>query len=117
MLNLSQRSFAKIKAILLRQQQKVEEDIKAVESEDPILNSGVAESTEPGTDSWMADVHERSVSNKRNLEVILIKIKSALANIRSGKYGKCEKCGKAIERARLEAMPTANLCLDCSRKA
>lgn len=117
MLNLSQRSFTKIKAILLRQQQKVEADIKAVESEDPVLNPGVAESTEPGTDSWLADVHERAVSNKRNLQVILTKIKSALANLSTGKYGKCEKCGKKIKLARLEAMPTASSCLECSQKA
>ena len=116
MLNLSQRSFAKIKTLLLRQQRKVEEDIKAVESEDPVLNPGLAESTEPGTDSWMADVHTRSVSNRRNLMDLLTKIKTALANMRTGKYGKCEKCGKSIEHARLAAMPTATLCLVCSQK-
>ena len=46
----------KIKNILLRQQKKVEQNIKALENEDPVLSDNAsAESSEPGTDSWLAD--------------------------------------------------------------
>jgi RNA polymerase-binding transcription factor DksA len=37
----------------------------------------------------------------------------ALARIDDGTYGRCDHCGEAIDRARLEALPAAHLCLDC----
>lgn len=108
----------KIKETLLRQQKKVEEDIKAIDEDDPVnQNGGLAESSEPGTDSWMADVHSRALAAKQSLADLLNKTKHALERIKSGKYGKCEKCGKMIEAERLEAMPTATLCMTCSKKS
>jgi len=37
----------------------------------------------------------------------------ALAKIDQGTYGRCDHCGERIPRARLEALPAAQLCLDC----
>lgn len=116
MLNLTRPNFEKIKAVLLRQQKKVEEDLKAIERADPVLGDSLAESSEPGTDSWLADVHNQAVAVQHNLQDMLRTIKKSLTNLRVGKYGICEKCGKPIEIARLEAMPTATLCLADSKK-
>ncbi len=41
------------------------------------------------------------------------KIRVSLADIESGDYGFCEVCGIEIGIRRLEARPTANLCIDC----
>lgn len=41
------------------------------------------------------------------------KIRTSLADIDSGDYGFCEVCGIEIGIKRLEARPTANLCIDC----
>ena len=41
----------------------------------------------------------------------LAEIEAALDKFRSGTFGLCEKCGQEIELARLEAMPTAKLCM------
>jgi DnaK suppressor protein len=38
----------------------------------------------------------------------------ALARIDEGTYGKCERCGQEIPLERLEARPTARLCVSCS---
>lgn len=57
--------------------------------------------------------YQDQISLERNLEVSLEKIDKALESIEKGFYGKCEKCGKDIEQARLEAYPEANLCLTC----
>lgn len=116
MLNLPQKTFNKIKNTLLRQEKEIEQEIKSIEKDDPLNSDSLAESSEPGTDSWLADMHGRTLAIKDNLVQILGKTKKALMNIRSGKYGKCENCGKPIEVARLEAMPTATLCLSCSKK-
>lgn len=115
-MNIPQPSLSKIKNLLLHQQQKVEADLKAIEKDDPILNEGLAESSEPGVDSWMADIHTRVMSTKQTLSDLLSKTKHALGRINSGKYGKCERCGKPIDAKRLEAMPTATLCISCSKK-
>ena len=104
----------KIKDLLTRQQKKVEEEIQLLDEDDPV-NSDVAESSEPGTDSWVADTHTRTVAVKKNLQDILVKIKHSLKSLASGKYGKCENCGKRIEASRLEAMPTATYCIACSK--
>ncbi len=41
------------------------------------------------------------------------KIDEALAGLRSGEYGLCENCGDKIGIRRLEARPTATLCIEC----
>lgn len=117
-MNLPQPNLEQIKNFLLHRQKQVEEDIKEVEKEDPILNNqGLAEASEPGTDSWMADIHARAMSTKQNLKDLLGNIKKALNNINSGKFGKCEKCGKDIEASRLKVIPTATLCIACSKRS
>lgn len=117
MLNLTQPNFKKIRDLLLKQQQKVEQEIKAIEKDDPVHADALAESMEPGTESWLADVHSRAVAMKQGLVQISARIKHALVALKTGKYGKCEKCGKLIEPARLEVMPTATLCIACSKKS
>lgn len=116
MLNLTQKTFNNIKNKLLRQEKEIEEEIKDLEKEDKELEDGPPESTEPGTASWLADVHGTATTLKTNLMLLLNRTKTALNNLRSGKYGKCDNCGKPIESERLEAMPTATLCLACSKK-
>ena len=44
-------------------------------------------------------------------------IDAALARIRSGAYGHCNGCGKAIPAARMLAQPTAAACLSCQQGA
>lgn len=44
---------------------------------------------------------------------LLKKIDEALDRIDSGDYGYCEVCGVEIGIERLEARPTAELCIDC----
>ncbi|NQY26307.1 MAG: RNA polymerase-binding protein DksA [Piscirickettsiaceae bacterium] len=41
------------------------------------------------------------------------KIKKSLEELDKGDYGFCESCGTDIGIRRLEARPTANLCIDC----
>ncbi|WAR46839.1 RNA polymerase-binding protein DksA [Methylomonas rapida] len=44
---------------------------------------------------------------------LIKKIEEALKNIENGDYGYCETCGVEIGIRRLEARPTATLCIDC----
>jgi RNA polymerase-binding transcription factor DksA len=44
----------------------------------------------------------------------LAEIDSALARVAEGSYGTCERCGRRIPEARLEARPTAVTCIGCA---
>lgn len=116
MLDLTQKTFSKIKSLLQRQKKTLESGLKSIKAGDPLLSSDLPESSEPGTDSWMADVYSKTAAFRQNLENLLNKTKQALMGLKKGNYGHCEKCGQHIEVERLEAMPTATLCLSCSKK-
>lgn len=44
---------------------------------------------------------------------LLKKIDESLTQIDNGEYGYCEACGMEIGLPRMEARPTATLCIDC----
>ncbi|MBY0544677.1 MAG: RNA polymerase-binding protein DksA [Gammaproteobacteria bacterium] len=44
---------------------------------------------------------------------LLRKTEEALQRLDDGEYGYCESCGEEIGIKRLEARPTATLCIDC----
>ncbi len=47
------------------------------------------------------------------LREALADVELALSKIDSNRYGLCDSCGAAISTARLEAIPTAKLCITC----
>ncbi|MCP4041981.1 MAG: RNA polymerase-binding protein DksA [Gammaproteobacteria bacterium] len=46
---------------------------------------------------------------------LIRKIDKTLANMDSGEYGHCDTCGVAIGVKRMEARPTATMCIDCKQ--
>src|SRR5205809_1599974 len=54
---------------------------------------------------------ERDLSLENNIRDLLEKIDKALERMENGTYGICGRCGKPIEKARLKALPYANLCI------
>jgi DnaK suppressor protein len=46
--------------------------------------------------------------------VQLREIEAALRRIDDGSYGNCERCEEPIDPRRLDADPTARLCIDCA---
>jgi DnaK suppressor protein len=50
------------------------------------------------------------------LRTNLSEVERASERIDAGTYGTCERCGKPIDPARLEARPWAVLCMDCKQK-
>jgi len=115
MLGFPTKKLSDIKQYLLRQQKEIEKNIKGVEKDDPAKSESLAESSEPGTDSYIADAHTKIVVLGNQLKKANSSIKQALLKIRKGTYGKCEECGKQIEIGRLLAMPTAQYCVSCSK--
>lgn len=54
---------------------------------------------------------EKDLSLSNNIKDLLLKIEHALKRTDDGTYGICERCGNPIEKARLRALPYANLCI------
>jgi RNA polymerase-binding protein DksA len=46
----------------------------------------------------------------------LAEIDAACGRLDKGTYGRCERCGALIGRDRLEAIPTATLCISCQAR-
>jgi len=56
-----------------------------------------------------AVLDELSGSELRELQ----EVDAALQRLKNGTYGRCERCGAAIKRRRLRAIPEARICLQC----
>ena len=82
--------------------------------------------TEMKEASVLADPNDRATQEETfNLELrtrdrerkLIKKIEEALQQIKDKEYGFCEACGIEIGVRRLEARPTATLCIDCKTLA
>jgi len=56
---------------------------------------------------------ELDMTFEENERDLLGETRVALARMDAGTYGTCERCGAEIPAARLEAVPTASLCITC----
>ena len=58
------------------------------------------------------ELEKRLVLEKQVIDQ-LAEVECALDKFEQGTYGLCDGCGQPIDPARLEALPQANLCLNC----
>ena len=103
---------------LLAERTRVANAIEYLHSENP----GTIED-ETGDEAYdsnhMGDIatvtfdREMDYTLEDNAEQVLKAIDAALGRIEDGTYGMCVSCGKPIPEERLEAMPWADLCIDC----
>ena len=68
-------------------------------------------------DQANADIEQNIHMQLKNRETFTLqKVNHALRKIEDGSYGECESCGEQIEIRRLQARPTANLCIACKEE-
>lgn len=74
-------------------------------------------------DQHPADLGSETFERTKDLSIIaqveaeLGDVERAFRHLENGTYGICEACGKPIEQARLEAIPTARFCLTDQARA
>jgi RNA polymerase-binding transcription factor DksA len=66
-----------------------------------------------GTDNYD---QEFTFNLLQNQEQTLEEIADALDRLAKGTFGRCEECGGAIPRPRLQALPYTRHCVACARK-
>ena len=59
-----------------------------------------------GLDSEIATAH--------NQELLLEQVDAAIERLRTGSYGVCQQCGRAVDGERLQAIPYAANCIGCA---
>ncbi len=68
-------------------------------------------------DQATTDIEQSMRMRLRNRETLYIKkVEEALKRIEEGTFGECDSCGEDIELRRLEARPTATLCVACKEE-
>jgi RNA polymerase-binding transcription factor DksA len=78
---------------------------------------------EVGFDGGFADSGHRTAERAEVLALVegllahRADVVAALARMDAGTFGSCERCGNAIPEERLEALPTATLCVACKQLA
>lgn len=96
--------------------EKLIKQLEYYKKEDPYLIPGRDSANTVDDDITETEGHDRITANRLKIKEDLIAVDAALERLAKGKYGLCVRCGRAIEGARLEAMPTAQLCLEDERK-
>ncbi|MDH3859909.1 MAG: TraR/DksA family transcriptional regulator [Gammaproteobacteria bacterium] len=56
---------------------------------------------------------QMAIASQQQATLLLQRIEIAQQRIESGEYGLCLKCAEPIAFARLQAQPTATLCIEC----
>lgn len=120
---------AKLPARLLQSLQKrleeelrnVEDQLAELEREHQILTEDREDiddafTEESGEGAGKFAEQEREVSLTLKLMDLREKLQRSLEKLKKGTYGLCERCGQPIDRARLEALPYAELCIQCKRR-
>ncbi len=56
---------------------------------------------------------EKDFALSENIAFLMMKVERAIEKIDEGTYGLCDRCGGRISDERLEALPSASLCVKC----
>lgn len=112
------RFLAEQRELLLSERESYVQQADSLRAEAELL----AEDMEPGDiqfdeESGEGDTlnveRERDLAMSAQARAAVDEIDRALAKITAGKYGTCERCGTAIPKVRLKAVPYAALCVAC----
>lgn len=115
---------ARIKELKEKLLQKREETLKELKTVEQSLKAGSQAELvgDNAFDDEFADSgsatfeRERDLSLYETLKDLLARVDRALNRIDQGTYGACLKCGAPIPPERLEAIPFAELCVECKKK-
>lgn len=115
---MNEAKSKKLRKALEHRKAEIEGDVSYMADE--IRAIGVEQDDENGSlgnhfaeDGASVAEAERIITVTEDLQHILQLVNSALSRMDQGSYGACQRCGKAIAAARLEAFPYVAYCIEC----
>ncbi|PIP28126.1 MAG: hypothetical protein COX29_02685 [Candidatus Moranbacteria bacterium CG23_combo_of_CG06-09_8_20_14_all_35_22] len=117
-MTLDKKTLDELKSVLLGEKMELEKNLGRIAKPVDVKEGDYETSFETlGTDkddnATEVDQYSQNLSVETSLEKKLQEIIEALSKMEKGTYGKCENCGKDIPLERLQANPSARVCLDC----
>ena len=103
-----------------KEKEQLEQELKefAVESNEPgDYNARFPRhESDPESNAFAVQEMDRIKALERELEERLSVVNTNIKKIKEGNYGICENCSAKIQKKRLQAMPTAFLCVTCASR-
>jgi len=105
-----------IEGILRAERASLEADLAALTTvtRDPSATIGFGKRVGEGTSEAVGRIER--VGQADALAAKLAAVDRALAKLDEGTYGVCDRCGDAIARERMEAVPWTSLCVRCASR-
>jgi len=112
-MNLSDKDLQHFKSLLLKQKA---DSLEAAETGQQAEEVVELDQTRVGRLSRMDAMQAQAMSREtgRRRRQYILDIDAALERMRLFKYGLCFECGELIHLGRLQADPTARLCIACA---
>ena len=112
-MNLSENDLQDFKEQLIELQRELQKASETGQQAEEIVE---LDQTRVGRLSRMDAMQAQamSVETGRRRRQLLVEIEAAFERIHGGYYGDCLECGESIHPGRLEANPTATLCISCA---
>ena len=107
---MNEKQLAHIEKILVAWRQSLMEEVDKTVTHMKDEAANYADPSDRATQEEEFSLELRTRDRERKL---IKKIEDALERLRTDDFGYCEACGIEIGLRRLEARPTATLCIDC----
>jgi DnaK suppressor protein len=98
--------------LLALRQSLIDAETTGAEAEEPVELDQTRQGRLSRMDAMQAQAMSKATGEQRRR--LLGEIEQALQRIEDGSYGECFECGEPIAPRRLEANPTATLCIGCA---
>lgn len=107
---MNEKQLAHIENILLAWRQSLMEEVDRTVSH---MKDEAANFPDPSDRASQEEEFSIELRTRDRERKLIKKIEDALERLRNDDFGYCEACGIEIGLKRLEARPTATLCIDC----
>jgi RNA polymerase-binding transcription factor DksA len=106
-----------VKEHLLSKLFGLEKKKKQLVEEDPFSDkSRLDDNAASDADAAERVGHMQVSAIRQTIDRSMIQVRKALSQIKVGRYGVCENCGKMIDTDRLVVMPETTICVSCEKK-
>jgi DnaK suppressor protein len=112
---MANTKFKKQRDLLLKDKERLEAELSQMHSEATVSEerregSPFGKREEEATETLEL---EKRLGLENRMRQEIAAIEHTIDKIDQGTYGICDNCGKPIPEDRLEALPQANLCIEC----